>query len=72
MQDVDSVRKFTDYITERVKRSMSKTAKKVDFILTKMQSYIKELDFTMFEDFNEKAMENGDSKDKCNYKIIKH
>ena len=41
MQDVDSVKKFTDYITDRVKRSISKTVKKVDFILNKMQSYIK-------------------------------
>ena len=41
MQDADSVKKFTDYITDRVKRSISKTVKKVDFILNKMQSYIK-------------------------------
>jgi len=67
MQDVDSVKKFTDYISERVKRSISKTVKKVDFILNKMQSYIKELDFTMFQHFNENAMgAAGDSRDKCN------
>ena len=65
MQDVESVKKFTDYITDRVKRSISKTVKKVDFILNKMQCYIKELDFTMFQHFNEDPIGAGDSRDKC-------
>jgi predicted RND superfamily exporter protein len=65
MQDVDSVKKFTDYISERVKRSISKTVKKVDFILNKMQSYIKELDFTMFQHFKDNGMAAGESRDKC-------
>ena len=65
MQDVESVKNFTDYIAERAKKSMSKTFKKIDLLLKKMQSHIKELDFNNFEDFKKGyAEEEGQ---KCSF-----
>jgi hypothetical protein len=38
-------------VTERAKKSINKTTKKIEIILRKMQNYIKELDFTKYEEF---------------------
>ena len=51
MQNIEEVKKFADYIAERTKKGMSKCFKKVDILLKKMQSYIKELDFHNYDDF---------------------
>lgn len=53
LQDVDAVKKFADVITERVKRSINKTAKKVDILFKKMQEHIKQLDFNKYREFKE-------------------
>jgi hypothetical protein len=52
LEDVEDVKKFTNSITERVARSISKTAMKVDLLMKKMQDYIKEIDFNNFHDYN--------------------
>ena len=48
LQDVDSVKKFADAIADRVRRTISKTVKKVDFLFTKMQEHIKQIDFSKY------------------------
>jgi hypothetical protein len=53
LQDVEAVKKFADYIADRVKRTISKTVKKVDILLKKMQDHIKQLDFTKYREFKE-------------------
>jgi hypothetical protein len=63
-QDVDTIKKFGDYIAERAKKCIGKTVKKMDFILKKMQSFIKELDFSKYEEFRDNPA-GYDSQNKC-------
>ena len=51
MQNIEEVKKFTDYIAERAKKSMNKCFKKIDILLNKMTSHIKELDFNNYDEF---------------------
>jgi uncharacterized protein YPO0396 len=51
LEDVEAVKKFANVISERVKKVISKTVKKVDNLLKKMQEHIKEVDFTKYHEF---------------------
>lgn len=66
LQDVEAVKKFADVIAERVKRSINKTAKKVDILFKKMQDHIKQLDFSKYREFKEHPEEiHETSQNKC-------
>jgi uncharacterized protein YPO0396 len=66
LQDVEAVKKFADCVAERVKKTISKTVKKVDLLLKKMQDHIKQLDFNKYYDY--KNNPNIESQDQSHNK----
>lgn len=66
-QDADTIKKMAEVITERVKKTISKTVKKVDILFKKMQEHIKQLDFTKYREFKECPEEeiHENSQNKC-------
>jgi len=49
MNDSDKVIKYADFLINRTNSMISKTTKKIDIILSKMQAHIKEIDFSNVE-----------------------
>lgn len=46
MEEVGTLKGYAETVSERVKKIISKTVKKVEILLGKMQEHIKEIDFT--------------------------
>ena len=51
-EDVDKIKKFASVVSKRVQKAINKTHRKVELIFAKMQSQIKEFDFTKMETHN--------------------
>jgi hypothetical protein len=51
LQDVDEVKRYADFIAEKVKRAIGKTAKKVETMMKKMNDHFKMLDLSKFQEF---------------------
>lgn len=49
LQDVDTIKNYSDVMAEKVKRIIGKTVKKIELLLDKMQQHICELDFTKLD-----------------------
>jgi uncharacterized protein YPO0396 len=52
LEEVEAVKKFTSFITERVANNINKTTLKIQHILQKMQSSFKGVDFNSYHDYN--------------------
>jgi len=49
LQDVEEVKKYADFVSEKAKRAINKTVKKTDTIMKKMNDFFKILNFNKFQ-----------------------